>query len=73
MKKNEEKTKELFWRASGEEDYMKEENISKIILIIFPQKQRPNKTKKKKIFLLLKFLANMDQKVLLGNFILYQI
>jgi hypothetical protein len=29
MKKKEEKTQELFWRASGEEDFTKEENISK--------------------------------------------
>ena len=29
MNKKEEKTKELFWRASGEEDYTKEENLSK--------------------------------------------
>lgn len=31
MEKKEQITKELFWKASGEEDYTKEETMSKII------------------------------------------
>jgi len=31
MEKKEQLTKELFWKASGEEDYTKEETMSKII------------------------------------------
>ncbi len=34
MEKKEQITKELFWKASGEEDYTKEETLSKIILKI---------------------------------------
>lgn len=30
MEKKEQMTKELFWKASGEEDYTKEETMSKI-------------------------------------------
>lgn len=59
METKEKITKELFWKASGDEDYTKQETLGIIILFLsnkfFSKKIKKNMFKKKKIFHLQNF------------------
>ena len=66
MESKEKMTKELFWKASGDEDYTKQETLGIIILFLcnfflffetkfFSKKIKKNMFKKKKIFRLQNF------------------